>query len=47
MNDKIKQLWCDIQHYGKVLIQFDKSDYNDFYTERTQDFRTCSCGGCM
>ena len=47
MNDKIKQLWWDIQHYGKVLIQFDKSDYNDFYTERTQDFRTCSCGGCI
>lgn len=39
MNDKIKQLWWDIQHYGKVLIQFDKSDYNDFYTERTHKYQ--------
>lgn len=39
MNDKIKQLWCDIQHYGKVLNQFDKSDYNDFYTERTYKYQ--------
>lgn len=39
MNDKIKQLWCDIQHYGKILNQFDKSDYNDFYTERTHRYQ--------
>lgn len=39
MNDKIKQLWCDIQHYGKVLNQFYKSDYNDCYIERTHKYQ--------
>ena len=39
MNDKIKQLWRDIQHYGKVLIQFDKSDYDNCYTERTHKYQ--------
>ena len=39
MNDKIKQLWWDIQHYGKVLNQFYKSDYSDCYTEQTHKYQ--------
>ena len=39
MNDKIKQLWCDIQCYGEVLSQVDKSDYNNFYTDRTHKYQ--------
>ena len=39
MNDKIKQLWWDIQHYGEILSQIDKSDYDNFYTERTHKYQ--------
>lgn len=39
MNDKIKQLWWDIQHYGEILGKIDKSDYDDFYTERTHKYQ--------
>lgn len=39
MNDKIKQLWWDIQHYGEILSKIDKSDYDDFYTERTHKYQ--------
>lgn len=39
MNEKIKQLWWDIQHYGEILNKIDKSDYDNFYTERTHRYK--------
>lgn len=39
MNNQIKQLWWDIQHYGEVLSQDDKSDYDNFYTDRTHKYQ--------
>lgn len=42
MNEKIKQLWWDIQHYGEILNKIDKSDYGNsytFYTEQTHRYK--------
>lgn len=39
MNEQIKRIWWDIQHYGKVLSKIDKSDYDNFYTERTHQYK--------
>lgn len=43
MNDKIKQLWWDIQHYGEILSRDDKSDYDNFYTDRTHKYQLEGC----
>lgn len=39
MNDKIKQLWWEIQHYGEILSKIDESDYDGFYTGRTHKYQ--------
>lgn len=39
MDDRIKQLWWDIQHYGEVIDRIDRSDYNDFYTQRSHKYK--------
>lgn len=39
MNDKVKQLWWDIQHYGEILGKINKSVYGDFYTEQTHKYQ--------
>lgn len=39
MNERIKQIWLDIRYHGEVLSQIDKSDYDNFYTERTHRYQ--------
>lgn len=39
MNDKIKQLWWDIQHYGEVLSKIDKFNHDGSYTERLHKYQ--------